>query len=101
PFADSVFARQTDSMAAFAETDPTDVGDGLDEVREATDEVVVLDYGGQDSQVIARRGRGWRVFSELLPHHVAAAEVAGRKPKGVILSGAPASVYADGAPPLE
>jgi GMP synthase (glutamine-hydrolysing) len=41
------------------------------------------------------------VFSELLPHHVGAAEVARRRPKGVILSGGPASVYADGAPPLE
>jgi GMP synthase (glutamine-hydrolysing) len=41
------------------------------------------------------------VFSELLPFHVGAAEVARRRPKGVILSGGPASVYADGAPPLE
>jgi GMP synthase (glutamine-hydrolysing) len=41
------------------------------------------------------------VFSELLPHHVGAAEVARRRPKGVILSGGPASVYAEGAPPLE
>jgi GMP synthase (glutamine-hydrolysing) len=41
------------------------------------------------------------VFSELLPHHVGAAEVARRKPKGIILSGGPASVYADGAPPLD
>jgi GMP synthase (glutamine-hydrolysing) len=62
---------------------------------------VVLDYGGQYSQLIARRVRECGVFSELLPHHVGAAEVARRKPKGVILSGGPASVYADGAPPLE
>jgi GMP synthase (glutamine-hydrolysing) len=88
-------------MATSAETDPTDVGDGLDEIREATDEVVVLDYGGQYSQLIARRVRECGVFSELLPHHVGAAEVARRKPKGVILSGGPASVYAEGAPPLE
>jgi GMP synthase (glutamine-hydrolysing) len=67
----------------------------------ATDEVVVLDYGGQYSQLIARRVRECGVFSELLPHHVGAAEVARRRPKGVILSGGPASVYADGAPPLE
>jgi GMP synthase (glutamine-hydrolysing) len=70
-------------------------------VRAATDEVVVLDYGGQYSQLIARRVRECGVFSELLPHHVGAAEVARRRPKGVILSGGPASVYADGAPPLE
>ncbi len=62
---------------------------------------MVLDYGGQYSQLIARRVRECGVFSELLPHHVGAAEVARRRPRGVILSGGPASVYADGAPPLE
>ncbi|HEY2318171.1 MAG TPA: glutamine-hydrolyzing GMP synthase [Solirubrobacteraceae bacterium] len=77
------------------------VDDGLEEVRASVDEVVVLDYGGQYSQLIARRVRECGVFSELLPHHVGAAEVARRRPKGVILSGGPASVYAEGAPPLE
>ncbi len=67
----------------------------------ATEEVVVLDYGGQYSQLIARRVRECGVFSELLPHHVGPQEVARRRPKGVILSGGPASVYADGAPPLD
>jgi GMP synthase (glutamine-hydrolysing) len=67
----------------------------------ATEEVVVLDYGGQYSQLIARRVRECGVFSELLPHHVGAAEVARRRPKGVILSGGPASVYEDAAPALE
>ncbi len=65
------------------------------------EEVIVLDYGGQYSQLIARRVRECGVFSELLPHHVGAAEVARRQPKGLILSGGPASVYADGAPALE
>ncbi|WP_320671482.1 glutamine-hydrolyzing GMP synthase [Patulibacter defluvii] len=69
--------------------------------RSDVDEVVVLDFGGQYSQLIARRVRECGVFSELLPHHVGAAEVRRRKPKGVILSGGPASVYADGAPPLD
>jgi GMP synthase (glutamine-hydrolysing) len=71
------------------------------EVPRAVDEVVVLDYGGQYSQLIARRVRECGVFSELLPHHVGAEEVARRKPKGLILSGGPASVYADGAPRLD
>jgi GMP synthase (glutamine-hydrolysing) len=65
------------------------------------DEVVVLDYGGQYSQLIARRVRECGVFSELLPHHVGADEVARRAPKGLILSGGPASVYAEGAPRLD
>ncbi|HEY4812346.1 MAG TPA: glutamine-hydrolyzing GMP synthase [Solirubrobacteraceae bacterium] len=63
-------------------------------------EIVVLDYGGQYSQLIARRVRDCGVFSELLPHHVSIEEIARRKPRGIILSGGPASVYADGAPPL-
>ncbi len=64
-------------------------------------EVVVLDYGGQYSQLIARRVRECGVFSELIPHHVPLAEIAARKPRGIILSGGPASVYAPGAPRLE
>ncbi|HEV2061898.1 MAG TPA: glutamine-hydrolyzing GMP synthase [Solirubrobacteraceae bacterium] len=71
------------------------------EAPRAVDEVVVLDYGGQYSQLIARRVRECGVFSELLPHHVGADEVRRRNPKGLILSGGPASVYADGAPRLE
>ncbi len=64
-------------------------------------EIVVLDYGGQYSQLIARRVRDCGVFSELLPHHVSIEEIARRKPRGIILSGGPASVYAEGAPPLD
>jgi GMP synthase (glutamine-hydrolysing) len=67
----------------------------------ATEEIVVLDYGGQYSQLIARRVRDCGVFSELLPHHVPLEEVARRKPRGIILSGGPASVYAEDAPPLD
>ncbi|HEX6025212.1 MAG TPA: glutamine-hydrolyzing GMP synthase, partial [Solirubrobacter sp.] len=67
----------------------------------ANDEVVVLDYGGQYSQLIARRVRELGVFSELLPHHVGVEEVRRRAPKGLILSGGPASVYAPGAPKLD
>jgi len=67
----------------------------------AHDEVVVLDYGGQYSQLIARRVRELGVFSELLPHHVGVEEVRRRAPKGLILSGGPASVYAPGAPRLD
>src|SRR5258708_4272972 len=66
----------------------------------ATEEVVVLDYGGQYSQLIARRLRECGVFSELLPHDVPIEEIVRRGPRGLVLSGGPASVYADGAPRL-
>ncbi len=67
---------------------------------QTNDEVLVLDFGGQYSQLIARRVRECGVFSELLPHHVALEEVRRRRPRGLILSGGPASVYAEGAPAL-
>jgi GMP synthase (glutamine-hydrolysing) len=86
--------------AATAGTELADESAPLD-IPRAVDEVVVLDYGGQYSQLIARRVRECGVFSELLPHHVGAEEVARRKPKGLILSGGPASVYADHAPKLD
>jgi len=66
----------------------------------ATDEVLVLDFGGQYSQLIARRVRECGVFAELLPHHVQIEDVERRRPKALILSGGPASVYAEGAPKL-
>jgi GMP synthase (glutamine-hydrolysing) len=75
-------------------------GAQIAESRPATDEVLVLDFGGQYSQLIARRVRECGVFAELLPHHVPVEEVTRRAPKGLILSGGPASVYADGAPAL-
>src|ERR687884_618148 len=64
------------------------------------DEVLVLDFGGQYSQLIARRVRECGVFSELLPHTIGLDEIQRREPRGLILSGGPASVYADGAPKL-
>jgi GMP synthase (glutamine-hydrolysing) len=67
----------------------------------AGEEIVVLDYGGQYSQLIARRIRDCGVFSELLPHSTPLEEVARRKPRAIVLSGGPASVYAPGAPKLD
>ncbi|HZO36216.1 MAG TPA: glutamine-hydrolyzing GMP synthase, partial [Solirubrobacteraceae bacterium] len=87
--------------AATAATELVDESALEVDVPPAVDEVVVLDYGGQYSQLIARRVRECGVFSELLPHHVGAAEVAKRRPKGLILSGGPASVYGADAPKLD
>jgi GMP synthase (glutamine-hydrolysing) len=65
-----------------------------------TDEVLVLDFGGQYSQLIARRVRECGVFSELLPFDAPVEEIKRRQPRGLILSGGPASVYSEGAPKL-
>jgi GMP synthase (glutamine-hydrolysing) len=70
-------------------------------IAEVNEEVIVLDYGGQYSQLIARRVRDCGVFSELLPSHTPLEQIERRKPRGIILSGGPASVYAEGAPRLE
>ncbi len=63
--------------------------------------VLVLDLGGQYSQLIARRVRECRVYSELVGHGVSADEIRARNPYAVILSGGPASVYAEGAPRVD
>ena len=62
------------------------------------DSVVILDFGSQYSQLIARRVRELNVYSELLPFDTSWDEISRRHPKAVILSGGPASVYEDGAP---
>jgi GMP synthase (glutamine-hydrolysing) len=62
--------------------------------------VLVIDLGAQYAQLIARRVRECHVYSEIVPHDLTAAEIASRRPAGLILSGGPASVYEEGAPDL-
>jgi GMP synthase (glutamine-hydrolysing) len=62
------------------------------------EQIVLLDFGSQYTQVIARRVRETSVYSAILRYDTPAAEIARLKPKGIILSGGPASVYAAGAP---
>ena len=63
--------------------------------------MLVVDLGGQYSQLIARRVRECRVYSELVGHAISPEAVRARNPYALILSGGPASVYADGAPHVD
>ncbi|MFC5530334.1 glutamine-hydrolyzing GMP synthase [Cohnella yongneupensis] len=63
--------------------------------------IVVLDFGGQYNQLIARRIRDLGVYSELLPFNVSIDKIRALQPKGIVFSGGPASVYAEGAPQVD
>ncbi len=67
----------------------------------ADEVVVVLDFGGQYNQLIARRIRELHVYSELLPHTVSAAQLRDKPLKGIVFSGGPNSVFAPGAPGVD
>ena len=69
--------------------------------HDAQPTVFVLDFGAQYAQLIARRVREARVYSEIVPFDISAEEVARRAPAALILSGGPASVYAEGAPHMD
>ena len=63
--------------------------------------VLVVDFGAQYAQLIARRVREAHVYSEIVPHSMSLAEMLARDPVAIVLSGGPSSVYADGAPAVD
>ena len=63
--------------------------------------IVILDFGSQYNQLIARRVREMGVYAEVVPYFEDLEKIKARKPKGIILSGGPASVYLEGAPTLD
>ena len=63
--------------------------------------VLVIDFGAQYAQLIARRVREAKIYSEVVPHTATIAEITEKNPAALILSGGPSSVYADGAPSLD
>ena len=65
------------------------------------DLVLVVDFGAQYAQLIARRVREARVYSEIVPHTMPVEEMLARNPKAIVLSGGPSSVYAEGAPSID
>ncbi|CAM3942723.1 glutamine-hydrolyzing GMP synthase [Helcobacillus sp. ACRRO] len=67
----------------------------------AQNPVLVLDFGAQYAQLIARRVREANVYSEVVPNSMPAQEILAKNPRALILSGGPSSVYADGAPRLD
>ena len=60
--------------------------------------ILILDFGGQYNQLIARRVREANVYSEIVPFNISVDKIKEKNPKGIIFTGGPASVYADGAP---
>src|SRR5690606_37349911 len=63
--------------------------------------VLVVDFGAQYAQLIARRVREAGVYSEIVPHDISADQIRAKNPVGIVLSGGPSSVYTDGAPTLD
>ncbi len=63
--------------------------------------VLVVDFGAQYAQLIARRVREANVYSEIVPHTITAEQIAARQPVGIVLSGGPSSVYEPGSPTLD
>jgi len=63
--------------------------------------VLVVDFGAQYAQLIARRVREAGVYSEIVPHDATAADISAKNPVGIILTGGPSSVYEEGAPRLD
>jgi GMP synthase (glutamine-hydrolysing) len=98
---------ETGSRGPLEQGDPAlPARPGVDEAVEvappeaAHEEVLVLDFGGQYSQLIARRIRECGVYAELLPHDLDLETIRARRPAALVLSGGPASVYSEGAPRL-
>ena len=95
----------SDAPELPADPSPVDpshaVVEGGDPIHLADRPVLVVDFGAQYAQLIARRVREANCFSEVVPHSMTAAEMMAKEPSAIILSGGPSSVYEEGAPRLD
>ena len=65
------------------------------------EKILIIDFYGQYNQLIARRVRECNVYSEIVPYTTSLEKIIEKNPKGIIFTGGPASVYADGAPTVD
>jgi GMP synthase (glutamine-hydrolysing) len=95
-------ADTLEAMSGSADGFDTSVSDGFDtSVSDGFDRVLVVDFGAQYAQLIARRVRECRVYSEIVPSSMPVEQMLAKHPKAIILSGGPSSVYAEGAPQVD
>ncbi len=90
---------ERDPVGSAVDAEPADAH--VVSVHTPDEVVLVVDFGAQYAQLIARRVREARVYSEIVPHTITAEEIAGRAPAAIILSGGPKSVHVEGAPDLD
>ena len=73
----------------------------MDKLRHPHETIIIIDFGGQYSQLIARRIRELNVYCEMLSYKTNLEELKAKNPKGLILSGGPSNVYGTGAPNID